>query len=444
MALERLQKLLARAGFGSRRACEEMITGGRVAVGGQIVSELGARADLETQDVRLDGQRIRAEHPEYWILNKPKGVVCTNLDPAGRRRPIDLMTGSKARLFAVGRLDVDAKGLLLMTNDGEFANRLTHPRYEVPKTYVATAAGDLTKGDMGRLIRSVWLAEGRTKRAEVRLLKHGRARSIVEVTLREGRHHQIRRFLAKLGHNIRELVRTRIGRISLKGLGVGQSRRLSPDEVEYLRKLPDEPPPVRVRPHEAVAARPARPAAEHGPDVRAARQAGRGARPPWQERRKPRPVPRERQWRREPGPEERGALGGAEPPHPFMKGAREIRREGRPGDRRGDRPQDRRGGSREGRRERRPGGRQRDRRGDRPEGRPGGTSRRGETGRSGLPPTESGGHREKRSPWKHDPGGTGQAGQGDRRHADRRGGGRRDRRGGPPGRGRRPHRHPPQ
>jgi len=247
MALERLQKLLARAGFGSRRSCEELITAGRVTVGGHTVTELGAKADLGTQDVRLDGQRIRPQRVEYWILNKPKDVVCTNLDPAGRPRPIDLMTGTRARLFPVGRLDADSRGLLLMTNDGEFANRLAHPRYEVPKTYVATVAGELTRDDIGRLIRGVWLAEGRTRRAEVRLLKRGHARSIVEVTLREGRNRQIRRVLAKLGHNVRELVRSRVGRISLRGLRVGGSRRLTQEEVEYLRKLPDEPPRAIVK-----------------------------------------------------------------------------------------------------------------------------------------------------------------------------------------------------
>ena len=243
MAAERLQKLLARAGFGSRRACEDLITAGRVSVDGRIVIELGAKADLDVQDVRLDGSRLKPERPEYWILNKPKDVVCTNFDPSGRRRPIDIMQRyTKARLFAVGRLDVDSKGLLLMTNDGPLANSLTHPRYEVPKTYVATVVGDLTPDGMRRLRRGVWLAEGRTRPAQVRVISHGRSKSIVEITIREGRNRQVRRMLAHQEHNVRELVRTRIGRITLRGMKVGEARRLEPDEVEYLKKLPETPP----------------------------------------------------------------------------------------------------------------------------------------------------------------------------------------------------------
>ena len=442
MALERLQKLLARAGLGSRRACEEIITGGRVTVDGRVVAELGAKGDLGTQDVRVDGQRIRPEHPEYWLLNKPKGVVCTNFDPAGRRRPVDLMTQTEARLFPVGRLDADAKGLLVMTNDGEFANRLAHPRHGVPKTYVATVAGELTKDDMGRFVRGVWFAEGRARRAEVRLVKRGRSKSIVEVTIREGRNRQIRRLLAKLGHNVRELVRTRIGKIGLRGLSVGQSRRLSPEELEHLRRLPDQPPPERPRPAPKP---PAQAGAERGKapqnvyenrlghvahppsGVQFRRQSlspTRGAQPGAAEpqgfhtrdqraasapppgaggrsmpdKGRDRHPPREREWRREPGPEERGAA--PEPPHPFQKKRGEDRRE-RPG-RRDGHPE--------------------------PSGRPSGPA----------------GRREKRSPKTHDTDGAGKAGESHGRHAGRRGGGRDSGRGGPPRRGRRPHRRPPQ
>ena len=243
MAAERLQKLLARAGFGSRRACEDLVTAGRVSVDGKIVAELGAKADLDTQDVRLDGSRLKPERPEYWILNKPKATVCTNFDPAGRRRPMDIMQRyTKARLFPVGRLDTDSKGLLLMTNDGDFANRLMHPRYEVPKTYVATVVGDLTPEGMRRLRRGIWLAEGRTRPAQVRVISHGRAKSLLEITLREGRNRQVRRMLARLEHNVRELVRTRIGRITLRGMKVGEARRLDAEEIEYLKALPDMQP----------------------------------------------------------------------------------------------------------------------------------------------------------------------------------------------------------
>jgi len=242
--LERLQKILARAGVASRRTCEGIIAAGRVSIDGQVVTELGAKADIGTQDVRLDGQRLRPAPLEYWILNKPKGVVCTNDDPAGRTRPVDLIPGSRARLFPVGRLDANSQGLLLMTNDGALANRLTHPRYEVPKTYRATVSGYVSNEDVRRLVRGVHLAEAKTQRARVEVLKRGRSRSILRITIREGRNRQIRRMLARLKHPVRELVRTRIGRLSLRGLGSGKARRLKPDDVQYLRRLPDEPPPA--------------------------------------------------------------------------------------------------------------------------------------------------------------------------------------------------------
>jgi 23S rRNA pseudouridine2605 synthase len=271
MAIQRLQKLLAQAGFGSRRACEDIVTAGRVTVDGQAVTELGSKADLATQDVRIDNQRLVAEPHEYWILNKPKNVVCTNLDPAGRERAIDLMKEvTPARLFPVGRLDADSKGLLIMTNDGDFSNTLTHPRYGVPKTYVATVSGELTGDDMKRLVRGVWLAEGRTTGARVHKIKGGRSKSLVEITLSEGRNRQVRRMLAKLGHNVRELVRTRVGTISLHSLKLGQARRLTPEEVAYLRTLPDMEAPKR-RPKRTLAERRA---AEAGGEAQPQAEAG--------------------------------------------------------------------------------------------------------------------------------------------------------------------------
>jgi len=245
MALERLQKILAHAGVASRRVSEEIIAEGRVTIDGQLVTELGTKADPARQDVRLDGRRIHVERPEYWLLNKPKGVVCTNLDPSGRSRPIALLASyTRARLFPVGRLDADSKGLLLMTNDGEFANLLAHPRYEVPKTYLATVAGTVTNEDIRRLADGIHLSEGLTKPAYVDLLKRGHTRSLVEITIREGRNRQIRRMLARLRHPVRELVRVRIGRLTLRGIGPGRARPLTADEVEYLKRLATQPRPA--------------------------------------------------------------------------------------------------------------------------------------------------------------------------------------------------------
>jgi 23S rRNA pseudouridine2605 synthase len=418
MASERLQKLLARAGIGSRRACEEVVLAGRVTVDGQAVSELGAKADPEKQDVRLDGVRLRLERPEYWLFNKPQDVVCTNYDPAGRRRPIDFMRQSQARLFPVGRLDADSRGALLMTNDGDFANRLTHPRYEVPKTYLATVIGEVTKDDVRRLMRGIYLAEGRTRPSMVQLVKRDRTRSLVEITIREGRNRQVRRMLARLGHNVRELVRTRIGRVTLRGLGVGHARLLSPEEVKDLLKL-----------SETVAAPPSAGAVPE--------QGGRHRRPG----RKPfkgRPGRRSSEGRIERKPRDERAGG-----RPFEGRPSGERREGRP-DRGSFKGRPNRGSS-EGRIERKP---RDERAGGRPFEGPSGSKRR--EGRPQGKPVK--GRREgwqnrgpqERSRPQHDTDGAGKTGPGNRRDASRGRSGRPGRRDGPPPRGRRPGGHSPQ
>jgi 23S rRNA pseudouridine2605 synthase len=294
MAAERLQKLLARAGVASRRACEEIILAGRVTVDGQVVIQLGAKADAETQDVRLDGSHLRFERPEYWLLNKPTNVVCTNYDPSGRKRPIDLMKNSRARLFPVGRLDADSRGLLIMTNDGEFAQLLMHPRYEIPKTYLATVGGEVTTADVRRLRGGVYLSDGRMRVGFVRVLRRGRNKSLVEVTIREGRNRQVRRMLAHLGHEVKDLVRTRIGPVVVRGLGVGSSRPLTVDEVAALRRMSENPPPERP-----ATRRPAREAAGESREEDAEQEAGARALPP---RRKPVAGRRERP-KRDRGPE---------------------------------------------------------------------------------------------------------------------------------------------
>ncbi len=237
MAEERLHKILARAGVASRRACEELITDGHVSVDGETVTELGSKADPEAQDIRVDGSRIRFRPREVWLLNKPKGVVCTNRDPEDRRRAIDLIPQTKARLYTVGRLDADSQGLVLLTNDGDLANKLTHPRYGVPKTYLATVSGKVTGDDVRRLRKGIHLAEGKAEAAWVRVLKRGSNHSVLEIVLREGRNRQIRRMLAGLRHPVRSLVRTRLGRLTLRGLGSGRARPLTPSEVEYLKRL---------------------------------------------------------------------------------------------------------------------------------------------------------------------------------------------------------------
>lgn len=261
--LERLHKILAHAGYGSRRACEELVESGRVTVNGRPVT-LGDKADSATDDIRVDGRRVKAEAKVYYLLNKPKNVLSTSSDPYGRRKVTDLLPGVRERVYPVGRLDADSRGLLIMTNDGDLAARLTHPRYEVAKTYEAEVVGELSGEDMQKLISGVWLSEGRTRHSQIRLLHRGKDRSRLEITLREGRNRQIRRMLAKLEHKVRSLTRTRIGPLTVKGLGPGQFRPLTEGEVRSLVKLSQERPEGDAASEVRAKAHGRRPPAETG------------------------------------------------------------------------------------------------------------------------------------------------------------------------------------
>ncbi len=234
--MERLQKILARAGLGSRRQCEELILQGRVTVDDRVVRELGSKADPETQEIRVDGERIRPEKPVYFLFYKPKGVLCTNYDPSGRLRVVDFFTGVAQRVFPVGRLDRASEGLMIVTNDGEFANLLTHPRHGVPKTYVVQVAGEPSDEDLKKLTKGIWLSDGRVRADQVRRLKRQGKSRWLEIVLSQGRNRQIRRMLARLGHKVMKLKRTKIGPISDPSLKPGQYRPLRPDELQALRE----------------------------------------------------------------------------------------------------------------------------------------------------------------------------------------------------------------
>jgi 23S rRNA pseudouridine2605 synthase len=245
---ERLQKVLARAGFGSRRECEVFIVQGRVRVDGRVVTELGTRVDVDQQRVDVDGQLIRVERTTYVLLNKPRGVLTTNFDPAGRPRVVDLVAEIPQRLFSVGRLDRESEGLLLLTNDGELANRLAHPRFGVSKTYEVQVAGRPTQEDLAQLRRGIQLSECRVRVDSVRSIgSHGQS-TMLEIVLSEGRNREIRRVLAQLGHKVMRLRRTRIGPISDRGLKPGQHRKLTPQEVETLRRTIARPDSLRKKP----------------------------------------------------------------------------------------------------------------------------------------------------------------------------------------------------
>lgn len=231
----RLQKYLSDAGVASRRHGEALILEGRVRVNGKVVDELPAFVTPGVDDVRVDGQRVRPQRLEHFVLHKPKGVVCTNNDPGGRIRAVDLLPTLPVRLFPVGRLDADSTGLLLMTNDGELAQHITHPRFGIAKTYRAEIRGRAPDDLFASLKKGVYLAEGRAQASNVEVVHTSNERSILMITLREGRNRQVRRMFARLGFPVRELKRVQIGPISLRGLPYGAARRLSEEELDALR-----------------------------------------------------------------------------------------------------------------------------------------------------------------------------------------------------------------
>jgi len=230
---ERLQKVLARAGFGSRRACEELISAGRVTVDGEV-ARLGTRADPHTQRIELDGLPVVARDDfVYYLLNKPTGVVTTADDPQGRRTVVELVPRDP-RVFPVGRLDVDTSGLLVLTNDGELAQLLTHPRHGVQKSYLAEVDGVPGASAIKTLRRGVQLDDGLTAPATVRVVQRRGSRAAVEIAVHEGRTRQVRRMFDAVGHPVRQLVRTRIGPLRDQKLPPGAWRALRPREVRAL------------------------------------------------------------------------------------------------------------------------------------------------------------------------------------------------------------------
>jgi len=228
---ERLQKILARAGLGSRRACEELIDDGRVTVNG-VVAELGDRADAATDAITVDGVRIGTQPGlVYYLLNKPAGVVTTASDTHGRTTVTSLVP-DEPRVFSVGRLDQDTEGLLLLTNDGDLTQRLTHPSFGVEKEYLAAVEGEPTRAELRRLREGVELDDGLTAPAKVALVEP----SLIRITIHEGRNRQVRRMCEAIGHPVTRLVRTRIGPLADRNLAPGAWRLLTTDEVRALER----------------------------------------------------------------------------------------------------------------------------------------------------------------------------------------------------------------
>lgn len=236
MAAERLQKLLARAGLGSRRGCEDLIADGRVRLNDSIAT-LGDKADPDRDSVEVDGVRVDLR-PDlvYLLLHKPEGTVTTASDPQGRTTVLDLVP-AEPRVFPVGRLDLDTSGVLLLTNDGDFANRIAHPSHDVPKTYVAEIDGRPTQGDLARLRRGVELSDGLVPVDRVRVLASKEDTSLVEIVVHSGRKRMVRRLFEALDHPVRTLVRTAVGPLDLGDLEPGAWRELDRREVFELLRL---------------------------------------------------------------------------------------------------------------------------------------------------------------------------------------------------------------
>jgi 23S rRNA pseudouridine2605 synthase len=231
--MDRLNKYLAHAGVGSRRHCDNLIRAGRVSVDGRTIRELATHVGSD-QVVKVDGEPVRAEKFVYWLVNKPRGYLCTNHDPSQRPLAIDLVPHINQRVYTVGRLDEDSEGLLLLTNDGDLANRLMHPRYGIEKTYLVLVAGDPSAEDLKQLLQGVWLSEGHVKARHVKRLRRQGKSTWLRIVLAEGKNREIRRMLARLNHKVLRLRRIEIGPLEIGSLASGKSRPLSSLELKRL------------------------------------------------------------------------------------------------------------------------------------------------------------------------------------------------------------------
>lgn len=236
--MERLQKVIARSGIASRRKAEQLILDGKVTVNGQVVTELGTKVSDEDK-LEVNGIPVEREEPIYILFYKPRGVISSVKDEKGRKVVTDYFRDFEQRIFPVGRLDYDTSGLLILTNDGDFANLLMHPRYEIDKVYVAKVKGIPGRKELKQLEQGIMLEDGMTKPAKVKMLSLDKRKKtcIIEITIHEGRNRQIRRMFDKIGYPVLKLKRERYAFLDLKGLHPGAFREITPHEVKRLRAL---------------------------------------------------------------------------------------------------------------------------------------------------------------------------------------------------------------
>lgn len=234
---ERLQKILAAGGFGSRRECESLILEGRVEVDREVITKLGTKVDPEKQGIRVDGEKLKIATKKYFAVNKPRGTISTTKDPSGRLRVVDLVATDQ-RIYTVGRLDKDSEGLIIVTNDGDLANKLTHPKYGIEKTYLIQVEGHPTREQMESLVSGVHFAEGFVQIKQFKFKRKQKNTTEIEVVLDEGRNREVRRLLAKIGHKVLFLRRIAIGSFVLQGIPPGANRQLTNNEIKKLSRNP--------------------------------------------------------------------------------------------------------------------------------------------------------------------------------------------------------------
>ncbi|WP_231602606.1 pseudouridine synthase [Neorhodopirellula pilleata] len=269
-----MNQLLASAGFGSRRQCEELIREGRVLVDGEIVTELGTMLDLSEHKIQVDGVPLKPQKLVYYAVHKPKGVVSTNYDPQGRPRVIDLVPPTE-RVFPVGRLDRNSDGLILLTNDGDLAQQLAHPKFGVTKIYRVTVAGEVRSETMRKMREGIYIAEGLVQVDGAKILKARKTATDMEIRLREGKNREIRRILAKFGHKVQTLRRIAIGPLKLGEVPAGAYRKLTHVEIDKLRNIANQ---AANAPEESLEER-ANPRRTNKTGVKTAKRPGQSSRP---------------------------------------------------------------------------------------------------------------------------------------------------------------------
>lgn len=249
----RLQRYLAQCGLGARRECEAIVTSGRVTIDGQRVTELGTKVDPKRQDIRLDGERLKPQQRQTFVFNKPSGVLCTAKDPQGRPRVIDFFPTAGPRLFTVGRLDENSTGLIIVTNDGDLAQKLAHPKYRIYRTYHIHVKGIPGRDALTAVKQGLWFEEGKFRVQSAKILKRQGKSSIMEVVLREGQNREVRRLFDRVGHKVMKLKRIAFGPVQLGRLALGKYRPMTKEELASLRGIIDRN--VRSKDEDADASR---------------------------------------------------------------------------------------------------------------------------------------------------------------------------------------------